>query len=311
MWPLRVGAGGDSSETQGCRSRSSFMWLRADDAVVYAVGLVRHQSFARRRDWLLLPISPGSSIRSTGLPQHVLNRFRMLRDHRQKHSCGRVRVRSALFPVPQRGRRKAKLGRELRLAESHLQPDLSHINLRHVYQGYTYLAVLSLGPCDRLFQALNDALANSLPPPRVRAPLRRFGCLFHGHSGPPMPLSVPCYQRRNQALHRVPLGLTEVRLPVLGVRREQKHRQALVMKVVDHSCAAALAPSFQSPPDLPKPTALRDNFAGLRICSDERHQFRPLRIRHQRLRVSQELFGFRRPSSERQSCTLTISSLRM
>ena len=109
---------------------------------------------------------------SPRLPQDVLHRFGVLRDHRQQHAGGRVRVRPALLPVSQRRRRQAEPGRELRLAESHLPPDLANIHLRHVDQRYANVIVLSLGPRDRLLQSLDNALADGLALSRARRLLR-------------------------------------------------------------------------------------------------------------------------------------------
>ena len=53
----------------------------------------------------------------------------MLGDHCQQHARGSVRPRPALFPVAQGCRRETELGGELRLAETHLCPDLAHVNL--------------------------------------------------------------------------------------------------------------------------------------------------------------------------------------
>src|SRR5580658_9659207 len=127
---------------------------------------------------------------STGLSRHILDRFRMLRDDSQQHTRGRVGVRPALFPVPQRGRCKAKFGCEFRLAESHLQPDFSHIHLRNVHQRHAHVVVLAIGPRDRLFQSLDNALANTLGFPRARRLFHGgFGCRFRGHFRLPMPFS--------------------------------------------------------------------------------------------------------------------------
>src|ERR1035441_8649272 len=76
--------------------------------------------------------------RSTSLPQHVLDRFRVLRDDGQQHTRRRVGVRPALFPVPQSSQWKAKLSRELRLAEPHLQPDRKSTRLNSSHLGISY-----------------------------------------------------------------------------------------------------------------------------------------------------------------------------
>lgn len=50
-----------------------------------------------------------AAARSARLPQYILHHLGMLGDNRQQDPRGRVRTGSPLFPVAQRGRRKAEL----------------------------------------------------------------------------------------------------------------------------------------------------------------------------------------------------------
>src|ERR1019366_5284436 len=58
----------------------------------------------------------------------------------------RVRARPALLPVSERGRRETELGRELRLAEPHLRPNLPDVYIRHMHQGHADVIVLTARP---------------------------------------------------------------------------------------------------------------------------------------------------------------------
>lgn len=53
-----------------------------------------------------------------GLPERVLDGFRMMRDNRQQDACRPLWRRSALFPVPDRRWRETKSCGELRLAQT-------------------------------------------------------------------------------------------------------------------------------------------------------------------------------------------------
>src|SRR5216684_2994632 len=105
----------------------------------------------------------GGLVTSTSLPKHVLHCFGMLGDHGQQHARGRVGVSSALFPVPERRWRETEPGCELRLAESYLQPDLTHIDFWHAHQRHAHVVALAPRPRDGFLQSLDDALVYDLP----------------------------------------------------------------------------------------------------------------------------------------------------
>jgi hypothetical protein len=177
----------------------------------------------------------------------------MRSDYGQQHTCRRVGARPPLFPVAQRGWRETEPGSKLGLTQFHSQPNPSHINLRGVYLRHAHLVILSSCPRDGLVQSLDDALANRLRfPCTCCLPHDRPEVFFVAMLELLFP-AVPRQYLRDQTLHSTALGLSEVRLPVLRVGREQEHRQALAVVVVNdrpssprQPCTSTTSPEVRS-----------------------------------------------------------------
>jgi hypothetical protein len=81
-------------------------------------------------------------------------------------------------------RRETELGGQLRLAQSHIRPDLAHVYLGHIHEREANLVVLAAGPSDGLFQPFDDARPDCGLPRRrtaLRLPRRPLGTRLHIH----------------------------------------------------------------------------------------------------------------------------------
>src|ERR1039458_8918313 len=157
--------------------------------------------------------------RSTSLPQHVLDRFRVLRDDGQQHTRRRVGVRPALFQFLRVAGGKPNLVANC----AWLSPIFSR-TLRTSTSGTctSVTRTLSFSPLVHAIASFNPWMMLSPTLWRFRARIAFFpavlAVVFVVISDVLCLSRVPGHQRRDQALHGVPLGFAEVRLSVLRVR---------------------------------------------------------------------------------------------